>query len=86
MIRLNLTEPQAAILLEVILGSYQSKSYKEYIRPITAQLIDQGITAGYDKKTLKQFGPSQQGVAEESLDEAGTPDAVRRIEQLVRYK
>ena len=27
-----------------------------------------------------------QGVAEEELDEAGTPDAVRRIEQLVQYK
>ena len=28
----------------------------------------------------------EQGVAEESLEEAGTPDAVRRIEQLVQYK
>jgi hypothetical protein len=28
----------------------------------------------------------KQGVAEEELDEAGTPDAVRRIEQLVQYK
>jgi hypothetical protein len=63
-IRLNLTEPQAAILLEVILGSYESKSHKEYIRPITAQLISQGITAGYDKKTLKKYGPDQQVVAE----------------------
>ena len=35
-----------------------------------------------------QVGPvlGQQGVAEESVDEASTPDAVRRIEQLVQYK
>jgi hypothetical protein len=63
-ITLNLTQPQAALLLEVLLGSYQSKSHKEYIRPITAQIIDQGITAGYDKKTLKKWGSGQQGVAE----------------------
>jgi hypothetical protein len=85
-VKLNLTQPQAAILLEVILRSYESKSHKEYIRPITAQLIGQGITAGYDKKTLKKYGPGQQNMAEEELDEAGTPDAVRRIEQLVQYK
>lgn len=63
-IRLNLTEPQAALLLEVLLSSYQSKYQKEYIRPITAQIIGQGITAGYDEKTLKKYGPVQQGVAE----------------------
>ena len=28
----------------------------------------------------------EQDITEESLDEAGTPDAVRRIEQLVQYK
>jgi hypothetical protein len=64
-IKLNLTGPQAAILLEVLIGSPESKYYKKYVHPITAQLIGQGITAGYDKRTLKQFGPSQQGVAEE---------------------
>ena len=85
-IKLTLTQPQAALLLEVLLGSYQSKYQKENIRPITAQIIGQGITAGYDKKTLKTYGPGQQNMAEEKLDEAGTPDAVRRIEQLVKYK
>ena len=84
-IRLNLTEPQAAILLEVLLGSYQSKSHKEYIHPITAQIIGQGITAGYDKKTLKKYGPVQQGVAEESLEE-NEADPVRRVEELFRNK
>ena len=85
-IKLNLTQPQAALLLEVLLGSYQSKYQKENIRPITAQIIGQGITAGYDENTLKKYGPSQQNMAEEELDEAGTPDALRRIEQLVQYK
>jgi hypothetical protein len=69
-IRLKLTEPQSAILLQVLIGSPESKYYKEYIRPITAQLIGQGITAGYDKRTLKQFGPSQQGVAEKAVSVA----------------
>jgi hypothetical protein len=69
-IRLKLTEPQSAILLQVLIGSPESKYYKEYIRPITAQLIGQGITAGYDKRTLKQFGPSQQGVAEKAVSQA----------------
>jgi len=36
-------------------------------------------------KTLPSYR-DKQGVTEESLDEAGTPDAVRRIEQLVQYK
>jgi len=36
-------------------------------------------------KTLPSYR-DKQDMAEESLDEAGTPDAVRRIEQLVQYK
>ena len=36
-------------------------------------------------KTLPSYR-DKQGVMEEELDEAGTPDAVRRIEQLVQYK
>jgi hypothetical protein len=70
----------------VLIASPESKYQKKYVHPITAQLIGQGITAGYDKKTLKTYGPGQQNMAEEELDEAGTPDAVRRIEQLVQYK
>jgi hypothetical protein len=45
-----------------------------------------------EAQQLDELSPDQnifqptEGVAEESLDEAGTPDAVRRIEQLVQYK
>jgi hypothetical protein len=80
-IRLNLTEPQAAILLTTLIASPESKYYKEYIRPITAQLIGQGVTSGYDKRTLKQFGPSQQGVAEIAPPGAKAERMVKHIKK-----
>jgi hypothetical protein len=85
--RLTLTGPQAAILLTALIGSPESKYYKKYVHPITAQLIGQGVTAGYDKRTLKQFGPSQQGVAEKAVSKAqrkfmGMAHAIQKGEKI----
>jgi len=85
--RLTLTGPQAAILLTALIGSPESKYYKKYVHPITAQLIGQGVTAGYDKRTLKRFGPSQQDVAEKAVSKAqrkfmGMAHAIQKGEKI----
>jgi len=85
--RLTLTGPQAAILLTALIGSPESKYYKKYVHPITAQLIGQGVTAGYDKRTLKRFGPDQQDVAEKAVSKAqrkfmGMAHAIQKGEKI----